>query len=310
MRTFLLALLLTCAAAQAAPPTVTLNASPTSVANGDPVVLTWTTGNLPEICVASSTPVLPAWSGLRSAAGGSKTIYPPNASGDPMNSANFDLRLKCYNDDGSGADDVTTTATGSEPGGGEPGCNIVSADPLFQPAGRTAVQRTWDQAFFSAPFWTPTTYNHPIGSRTYNGTTTGLSHAGRYLSIPFTPATNKTYVLDWAEAQSMYFPVVYNGRPAHTVYVTVSPCAGDFRLENNASEDQFLKRGCRRGGQKNAIRFSTKIATSSTSTCAVVPGQPYFLNVIFADPTDGLSPTEVSCETGNLCEAAFKPSDG
>ncbi len=184
-------------------------------------------------------------------------------------------------------------------------CVLLALDPLVQPSGRTGRIATWNQAFYAAPFYTPTTYLHPIGSVTMGN----LPQAGNWLSIAFVAGENSQYQLVWADAQSVLNPdagIVYNGRPAHSAYLTVSPCPGDFRVEDNASPDGFLKRGCRRAGNTDTIRFRTDIAASTTSNCALQPGRPYYVNIGFFQPGE-TDPQAHTCLLGTQCEINVLP---
>jgi len=181
-------------------------------------------------------------------------------------------------------------------------CERIAADPLVQPAGRTGVIRNWNQAFSLAPFYTSTSYLHPIGSFTMSE----LPQPGHWLAVAFTATDSTLVTLDWVESQSLVFPVRYNGRPAHSAFLTVSPCPGDFRLADNASSDGFLKRGCRRSANMDSIRFRTDIADSSTSNCALRAGEPYYLNVGFFEPGE-TDPAAHTCISGTQCEINVQP---
>lgn len=184
-------------------------------------------------------------------------------------------------------------------------CDFFAIDPLVQPEGRVGRMAAWNHAFYAAPFYTTTTYLHPIGSVTM----LDAPQAGSWLSIPFVPVENAQYQIVWDEAQSVLNPdagIVYNGRPARSAYLTVSPCPGDFRLEDNAASDGFLKRGCRRAGNTDTIRFRTDIVSSTTSNCALRPGTQYFLNIGFFEPGE-TDPQAHTCRVGNQCEINVLP---
>lgn len=286
-------------------PTLTLSASPLTIEAGQTSRLTWTTGNAPQLCmpsIPSGSPALSAWTGTTTdvklkTAGGSNQDVAFNSPGT------YNLSLRCWNEGGA-SPLRTATVTVEESPIPIDGCQIDPnlADPWYTPSGYNERVVNWSAAFNNTPFFTPTTYLHPIGSRTIsNG-----SVANNYIVIPFIPVAGQNYKLDWAEAQAVSLVGYLSARPAHAVYVTVSKCRGDFRKENNTSSDDSLKRGCRRAGQKNNINFNTTLASSSTSTCAVTAGQQYYVNILFADPTE--ETPSVSCETGSLCEANFQPN--
>lgn len=181
-------------------------------------------------------------------------------------------------------------------------CWQAAQDPLVQPAGRVGITRPWNSAFYSAPFYTATTYLHPVGSITMGD----RPQAGAWLSIEFTPTTQRFYRLDWAEAQSLVFPVRYNGRPAHSAYLTISPCPGDFRLPVPSSGDNYLRPGCRKSGNLGQINFNTLLTNSTSANCALRVGETYYLNVGFFEPgeTDPLAHT---CISGDRCEINVQP---
>ncbi len=289
-----------------AAPTLSLSASPLTIKAGETSRLTWTTGNTPQICLPSipgGSPALSAWTGTSTdvklkSVGGSNQDLTFTTPG------NYNLALRCWNE--GGASPLRTASITVEESDVviDPGCTIDPnlADPWYTPAGYTERVVSWSSAFNNTQFFTPTTYLHPIGSRTIND----QSVSNNYIVIPFTPVAGQNYKLDWAEAQAVALVGYFAARPAHAVYVTIRKCRGDFRKENNQSSDDSLKRGCRRAGQKNNINFNTTLAASSTSTCAIEAGKQYYVNILFADPTSE-SPS-ISCETGTKCEANFQPN--
>ncbi len=184
-------------------------------------------------------------------------------------------------------------------------CAAIAASPLVQPRGRQGVVRSWNASFYGADFYTPTTYLHPTGSITMGE----AAQPGRWLAVAFAPQALAAYRLDWAEAQSVInhdVGIRYSGRPAHSAYVTVSPCPGDFRREDNASADAFLRRGCRRSGNTETIRFRTDIALSTTSNCALQAGRIYYLNIGFFLPGE-TDPMAHTCIAGDRCEINIQP---
>lgn len=288
----------------AAAPTLTLGASPATIEEGQSSRLTWTTGNAPQVCVPSASPALSAWTGTTS----DVKLKSVNGSFQDVtftSPGTYSLSLRCWNE--GGASPLRTASVTVEESENPPpsdGCTIDPnlADPWYTPSGYTERVVSWPDAFNDTPFFTPTTYMNPIGSFVISN----ASVATNYISIPFVPQADTSYKISWWEAQAI--PVVgYNaGRPARTAYLTVSKCKGDFRKEDNQSADTSLKRGCRRASQTGSIGFSSKISTSTTSTCAVTPGEQYYLNVLFADPNEALP--SVSCVSGERCEINTVPS--
>lgn len=211
---------------------------------------------------------------------------------------------------------VSATCQAAEPAGFASGfepveaipldyCSTISLSPLVQPRGRQGVVRSWNASFYGADFYTPTTYLHPTGSITMGDAV----QPGRWLAVAFTAGASAAYRLDWAEAQSVVnndAGIRYSGRPAHSAFVTVSPCPGDFRREDNLSIDGFLKRGCRRSGNTETIRFRTDIALSTTSNCALQAGRVYYLNIGFFLPGE-TDPMAHTCISGDRCEINIQP---
>lgn len=288
------------------PPTLTLarsdGASPVTTDTG--ITLAWTTGNAPALCYASASPSDAAWSGAKSVSGGSQALT-FSTTGSKTYS------LTCYNNSGASPTrsvTVSVQAGSTDPPDPEPAnCDAIPS------IGKTKTQRTWGQAFFDLstagdgslrglPFFTPTSYLHPIGSYSTvvatgpTGMSGGVGMSTNYLTIPFVPVAGQAYKLDWAEAQPVAVTGYNPSRHASTAFVTISPCPGDFRAENNSSSDQFLKRGCRRSGEKNSIAFSTRITSSTTSNCAVVAGEAYYLNF------------NLTCASGTKCEVNVVPN--
>lgn len=265
------------------------------------IQLSWTSTNAPEVCMARSTPTVSGWTGVKASAGTSQSVS-LTAAGD------YDLSLECYNDNGSGTS-ATVSATVEEGGGGGPvpNCTITSSDPLFQPSSFVSHVLDWEEVFYGNSF--PVIKSGglaPVGSFTFRSPSqpSGIPIAGNYISVPFVPAAGTNYKVEWYRAQAITARNYRIARPADSVYVTISPCAGDFRLRSFAVPNtDALHPNCRTHTQDGTLFYGT---TGGAAQCALQPGQTYFLNIIFADPGGGLSPVENTCADGSsYCDANF-----
>lgn len=202
-------------------------------------------------------------------------------------------------DAGSPSPDAGTDA-------GTDGCSAIDAHPLVTPEGFIEHRLTWEEAFYGNSYPSTGSPLAPMGSFTLREPPdNGPPIAGRYLTIPFTPSTG-VYLLTWLPVQFIpehdYIATPdMQTRPAATVYFTVSRCPGDFRLADSASGDPALHRGCRKMSNSGALFYSG--TESGFNSCPVEVGEVHYLNVLFADPTDGLTTTENSCGAGrDACE--------
>lgn len=203
---------------------------------------------------------------------------------------------------GSGGAGSTSTGSGGE-GGGDP-CEALGDDPLVAPSGFTMHEKTWEQAFYGYRYPLSGGPLAPIGSFTLRDEfpPTGPPIAGRYITIPFTP-DGGNHKLEWALAQPIGAHG-YPGRGASTIWVGVSTCKGDFRPADEAAGEPLLRDACRKFSIQSALFYGP---TESSNVCELETGATYYLNVIFADPADGLSPTEHTCSgSEERCEGNFK----
>ena len=280
------------------PPDLSFGRSDTNseVETGESITLAWSTANpTADLCVASATPANANWTGLKGASGSQAISFA--AAGT------YTFSLVCYGAEGKNAPTpaVSVAVTGpSTPPPPVDGCSITSSDPLFRPPVYSDQRRTWAQVFNGVGFPQVTTATHPVGAFTIGD----ASLSTRYISVPFTPEAGKTYVVDWFEAQVLS-AVGYRSQRPGEAWVTISPCAGDFRPVSTV--DNWTKRGCRRFGQSEALTFSTNYASSTNSFCAVEAGKQYYLNIAFFDPAlGGAALGTTTCQSGSLCEVMMK----
>lgn len=268
----------------------------TEVNPGENITLNWG-ATAAEVCVATTSPALAAWSGTKSINGGNSTFSLPAVG-------TYNFGIQCYNVDGSdGAANVSVNVVqGQTPPPPTDGCDITSSDPLFQPAGFTPHIVPWSDAFYGATFPNKPGYASPIGSTTINN----ADMNGRYISIPFVPAAGTSYSFTWVEAQPVTQLNYRTGRPAHLVYFTISPCAGDFRLESgtsapaNIADEDYARKACRKMSQSSSLYFNS--TAPGFNSCGVQAGKTYYINMLFADPRDGLNTSENTCNSGSKCE--------
>lgn len=279
--------------------TLTRTPATGTIEAGQSVTIGWTSSNA-EICTTSSVPALSGWSGVVAAAGGSKQVNLP-AIGD------YSFSMICYNSTGGSVGSSTVQVSAVQPTGNTPtGCDIVSTDPLFTPDGFTQHIVSWSGAFYGSEYPSTGGYLNPIGSITINK----LPVNGRYLAIEFTPQSGQGLSLAWEQAQAVSQRSYRSPNPAGPVFIAVSPCPGDFRLAAAAAtpaavEDENYQRGaCRKFNQAGTIYANT--SKPAYNSCGLVPGRKYYLNLLFADPTDGLNTTETTCLVGNYCDANFQ----
>lgn len=168
---------------------------------------------------------------------------------------------------------------------------------LIRPAGFRMHDETWESQFNGRPWGAQISYLAPIGSFSVEDDPA----AGMYITIPFTPTAGTIYTLEWFEAQAVSFAGYYNPRKADTLLVSISPCAGDVRARVSSSTNQWLK-GCKVQSSQSRLGFSTLAG----SGCRLNEGQQYWLTILMADASDGLSNMENACALGRTqCEANF-----
>lgn len=283
------------------PATTLMRTNGTGTINtGATLALSWTVQPAAEVCLATSTPVVSGWNNtLVSASGGTANLTMSTAGA-------YALALKCYNANGvSNLSTLNVTVQGTSTPTQIPECTdpaLVSTGRV-QPTGFTGNLVPWSTAFFGATFPAGPSFLAPIGSFTLRATapsTRGLAMATRYLTVPFTPAANTNYKLNWLEAQPITAAGYNPGRVAESVFVSISKCAGDLRGHSTSGGMDLNL--CRAQSYSAQLFFGTK----PTSQCKVEAGQQYFMTFAFTDTTGtGALPTTTTCNSGSYCEANF-----
>lgn len=180
---------------------------------------------------------------------------------------------------------------------GEPvGPQCLQPNPLVGPAGWSLVEVPWSTVWSSprAP-----------GAQTYpdSGALSNLPFPRRnrneIVAIPFVALADTTIRLNWTT------PVQPNGnigypraRVATAIFISLSECPWDVRGNSTSDDpDQVLRRGCRKFSSGTIITYTTRtdVPESTGSVCKLNAGELYWMNMITADPNDGLAPGESTC---------------
>lgn len=189
-------------------------------------------------------------------------------------------------------------------------------DPLVAPLGWEIVNKTWVQAF-SAPNGNPNlvaTYpkgiGYPVpipgffpGVRKTDLTLANMIRKGQILVIgPFVAPPNTTVTLTWDNVQSNTLVGYTQPRPADMMFVAMSRCAADLRMEANDA--------CAKLAGSAQINWTTKPAPSA-AVCQAQAGGTYWYTVVMADPRDGLTVGEHTCSdiapnSANGCDVQMK----
>ncbi len=287
------------------PATVSLPVGPIETTQNVQTSVTVDVGNTPITCVGTATPStgVTGWIGndLRTTDGNVNVTF--------ANTGQHNLTATCYNASGTaGSDTVTVNVASGQQTGEDPnscvidgvtvGANGTGNYELIRPVGFQMHNRTWENQFNDRPFGTPVSYLAPIGSFSVGDD----EAAGMYITIPFRPVANVIYNLSWESAQSIPDAGYFTPRSASVVHVSVSPCAGDVRARVSTSTNQWLK-ACK---QSLSAQGSLVFSTQSAAACRLQAGELYWLTILMADPSDGLTTTERSCTQGrDKCEANF-----
>lgn len=207
--------------------------------------------------------------------------------------------------------------TASEPGGPIP-CPPTPAGYAEQTFGSQTwcanrpggCKLQWSDFFYGAVFPFGKSYLSPGGAFTFRSvqpSTRGPSMAGKYIVIPFVPEAGSNYAISWLGPQAIVnAEIVYNPpRNNNGIFVTISACRGDFRPRVNIPAPDTpvgLTSVCRGFVRQGNLKFGT---TGGVGQCPVTAGVEHYINIVFANPADGLLPNETSCVEGTRCEGNF-----
>jgi hypothetical protein len=176
------------------------------------------------------------------------------------------------------------------------------------PLGYTTGEKPWVQAFdFPGPNPNPppvypngVSNPSPIpGWQNYPST---WFVKNQIVAIPITPLPNKTVDMTWDTAQAQFG---YPPRPADGMFVKISTCRWDVTPGADYRCEVFA------GGA--SLFYTTR--RPEFGACPVDAGVQYYINVVMANPYDGLKPLEHSCQdnaqnttTYNGCDVQMKHS--
>lgn len=184
---------------------------------------------------------------------------------------------------------------------GIPACTFpgIAGHPLVQPAGFKGYRKQWSDIQIGRDFPNGNAYLTPVGSYTLKAlspSTKGPSMAGKYIAVEFVAKAGQFPLLSWVNAQRQGqvpdYPVPRN---AASMFVSISPCAGDLRPGSVFTSDPWLKY-CRASSPSASLKFGVN------STCKLVDGQRYWITIAAVEPADGLTTTETTC--------TYRPSEG
>lgn len=175
-------------------------------------------------------------------------------------------------------------------------CNV---DGVMPPNFNLAMS-TWPRTF-SSPDGSPraeypqgVSFPTPVGAdRTYMRV------------VPFVPNPSQMVNMYWDEVQSRPSEGYQPGRPAQGMWFAISPCIGDMRAPVYASEDPFLRPGCRRFETSGGLVWVTaaSIPTSDTAFCKLEAGRTYYMTISPTNVIDGLQFGEHTCFSSDFgCE--------
>lgn len=255
----------------------------TDVRTGEFVSFSWTSSNA-KACAAGATGPsgFTGFNGVRNL-DGTETVT-LSAVGD------YSFNFQCFNASGGSVQQtVAVTVTQSDT---PPPQNCSAApDPQLQPAGWNRVNKTWVANWSAKNNSAVAIYPESASSVVAFG-----AEKGAYSVVgPFTANPNQTIRIYWETAQANNGYGYNNPRPAESMWIGISPCPGDFRTTDNLSADPFRRGGCRKHANSDTLIFSSTAFETNETSCHVEPGQQYYMNVIAADPENGLTAGEHTC---------------
>jgi hypothetical protein len=179
------------------------------------------------------------------------------------------------------------------------------------PLGWSVGEKSWEVAFdYPNPsdIRPDPTYPNSVGSPSpvpgYRSYPYNWYTKGQIVAIPITPLPDKTVDMTWdtAQAQSGYG----TPRPSAGMFINISTCKWNAHPTPDPRCSIF--------GGAGSMFYTTRDATN-TPACPVDAGVQYYINVVMANPYDGLEPGEHSCQdnaqnttTYNGCDVQMKHS--
>jgi hypothetical protein len=164
--------------------------------------------------------------------------------------------------------------------------------PLVAPGGWVRKTVAWEHVFSAPNRIAVATYPNSVGSpvpvpgfEVWAARQQSAKYflKGQIVAIPITPLPDTAVEMTWdgAQANQLYgygFP-----RPALSMFVGVSACPHDVRIDPL----------CSRASGQDTLVYSTR--RGDGSACRVEAGATYYINIIMANPRDGLTPGEHTC---------------
>jgi hypothetical protein len=172
---------------------------------------------------------------------------------------------------------------GFEDQGGGGGVPDACTDPLVQPEGFAPLSMTWAKMWSSKAkppvpqMQFPDSPGFPVGIG---------AGRGEYQATTFTPGANMGATLYFERHQAGASKGEPMGRPASSMFLSISPCAGDFRL----------RQGCALSTYSGSLVWTTRTATPGPNACPLTAGTTYHLIVAPVDPSDGSIAGDYTCE--------------
>lgn len=273
-----------------------------AVTAGQQFTINRTVTNDPVFCMPSSGAQVSGWSSVPPGNGTSSLTLGSEGL--------VTIGLRCYNEAGAPESPTELTFQVAASIGPNPAnCPLIDqgvTHPLLQPPAFTRYVRSWQQVFAGRSPFTGPSHPMPVGSYTVTlNPNNSPPSAGMYLSIPVTLPANGTLTILSQDVTGTYpaeinYPIVRQG----SMFVSLSPCAGDLRPREAGNPDTFL-RACRGLLREGALSFST-LPPGSSLGCRIPAGE-YWLNFSSVDPAVLMQAPEATRPTLNAC--ATSPPD-
>jgi hypothetical protein len=175
-------------------------------------------------------------------------------------------------------------------GGGAPVPPDACSGPLVKPAGFTAVPQSWTQMWTSKRKPSP---SFPVPQMVFPnspGFPVGIGAAQwQYQLTSFVPPPGMSGQLFFDPHQARPQEDEPIGRPAVSMFISISPCPGDFR-----PPDQRPK--CSLVANTGMLAWTTR---PGVPACQLTPNVPHYLLVAPVDPRDGSVAGDYTCrDTG------------
>ena len=280
------------------PPTATLTPSVTTIEQGQPLQLSWTS-NGADVCYSSGPAGASGWTSvIRNPAG--------NVSLSSLAQGAYAFALRCYSEGGQvtvQTAPVTVTEPTTPPAADYcaeyyDGTPAMPTGAQFNAHGFSKFEKSFTEIFGVAPGGTYTSHIHFPGTH-LNPVQT------RYLAVPFvmTAASGEDsqMQLTWIDGGSL--------GPAGAILLTVSPCPGDFRPNVGITNpnDAYLGSICRITQPASLHGGVTITSDPSLSGCPAPVGKKMYLNVALYNMYSTSTPTTTTCNSGSTyCGVGMK----